>query len=93
MRTTPYELVFGQPPRQNIFPGVHGTKIMEEDVEDILQNSPDAEMTREFDADCSPEPKPSPKTEMKFDADGSPEPFDADRSPEPEMKFVHQNPR
>ena len=38
MKTTPYELVFGQPPRQNIFPGVHGTTILEEDVEDIIQN-------------------------------------------------------
>ena len=39
MRTTQYELVFGQPPRQNIFSGVHGTMILEEDMEDILQNT------------------------------------------------------
>ena len=36
MKTTPYELVFGQPPRQNVFPGVSGTNIMEEDIEDIF---------------------------------------------------------
>ena len=28
--------MFGQPPRQNLFPGIEGTEIMEEDVEDIL---------------------------------------------------------
>ena len=43
MKTTPYELVFGQPPRQGIFPGVAGTRIMEEDVEDILQEDEDGE--------------------------------------------------
>ena len=36
MQRTPYELVFGQPPRQNLFPGIEGTEVMEEDVEDIL---------------------------------------------------------
>ena len=38
MKTTPYELVFGQPPRKSIFPGVSGTGIMEEDVQDLLEN-------------------------------------------------------
>ena len=38
MEKSPYELVFGQPPRQNIFPGVKGTRILEEDVADILEN-------------------------------------------------------
>ena len=37
MKTTPYELVFGQPPRQNVFPGVVKSEIMEEDIEDILK--------------------------------------------------------
>ena len=37
MKTTPYELVFGQPPQQGIFPGVKGPSIMEEDVEDIIK--------------------------------------------------------
>lgn len=36
MKTTPYELVFGQPPRLNIFPGVKVTPIMEEDVEELF---------------------------------------------------------
>ena len=36
MKATPYELVFGQPPRQIIFPGAKGKRIMEEDVEDLL---------------------------------------------------------
>ena len=34
MRTTPYELVFGQPPRHTIFPGVVKSEIMEEDIEE-----------------------------------------------------------
>ena len=37
MKTTPYELVFGQPPRQGIFPGVKSPSIIEEDVEDIIK--------------------------------------------------------
>ncbi len=37
MKTTPYELVFGQPARSNLFPGVMSTKILlEEDVEDLF---------------------------------------------------------
>ena len=36
MKTTPYELVFGQPPRHNLFPGVNCTKILEENVEDLF---------------------------------------------------------
>ena len=35
MKATPFELVFGQPPRSTVFPGVSGL-VMEEDVEDIL---------------------------------------------------------
>ena len=41
MRTTPYELVFGQPPRQNIFPNVVKSEVMEEDIEDILKEEED----------------------------------------------------
>ena len=37
MKSTPYELVFGQPPRQGIFPEVKGPSIMEENVEDIIK--------------------------------------------------------
>ena len=36
MKTTPYELVYGQPPRQCLFPGVSGVHILEEDVEELL---------------------------------------------------------
>ena len=43
MKTTPYELVFGQPPRQNIFPGVVKSEIMEEDIEDILKEEEEEE--------------------------------------------------
>ena len=42
MKTTPYELVFGQPPRQNVFPGAKGNSVMEEDVEDLLEDDPDS---------------------------------------------------
>ena len=40
MKTTPYELVFGQPPRHNIFPGVTNPNVMEED---ILEEEEEAE--------------------------------------------------
>ena len=35
MKTTPFELVFGQPPRNNIFPGAMGP-VMEEDIAELL---------------------------------------------------------
>lgn len=35
MKATPFELVFGQPARNTIFPGVSGL-VMEEDVEDLI---------------------------------------------------------
>eukprot|EP00731_Ephydatia_muelleri_P006834 Em0003g1082a len=39
MKTIPYELVFGQPPRQSVFPGAkYGSNIMEEDLEDIIND-------------------------------------------------------
>ena len=43
VKVTPYELVFGQPPRQNIFPGVKSERIMEEDVEDLFEEVKDSE--------------------------------------------------
>ena len=36
MQRSPYELVFGQPPYQHLFPGIEKTEIMEEDIEDLL---------------------------------------------------------
>ena len=36
MKSTPYELVFGQPPRKTVFPGVTTSIAMEEDVLDII---------------------------------------------------------
>ncbi len=56
MKSTPYELVFGQPPRQNIFPGVTGTRIMEEDVEDILEEEKENESESGLD-DSEPRKK------------------------------------
>ena len=41
MKITPFELVFGQPPRSVIFPGISTKEIQEEDVEDILYESDD----------------------------------------------------
>ena len=38
MKTSPYELVFGQPPRQCIFPGANKTQILEEDIEDLIND-------------------------------------------------------
>ena len=38
MKTTPYELVFGQPPRESAFPGLSNRQsVMEEDVQDLLE--------------------------------------------------------
>ena len=37
VKTTPYELVFGQPPRQCIFPTVDKPCILEEHIEDLLE--------------------------------------------------------
>lgn len=38
MKTMPYELVFGQPPRGCAFPGLSNCQsIMEEDVQDLLE--------------------------------------------------------
>ena len=36
-KVTPYELVFGQPPRSNLFPGAMGV-VMEEDVADLVND-------------------------------------------------------
>ena len=44
VKTTPYDLVFGQPPRQSIFPGVKGENIMEEDVEDLFEEGGGSEL-------------------------------------------------
>ena len=43
MKTTPYELLFGQPARQNIFPGVQGDMIYEEDLEDLIVDEEEEE--------------------------------------------------
>ena len=37
MKSIPYELVFGQPPRKTVFPGVTTSIPMEEDVFDIVE--------------------------------------------------------
>ena len=37
VKSTPYELVFGQPPRKTVFPGVTTCPIMEEDILDIVE--------------------------------------------------------
>ena len=37
VKSTPYELVFGQPPRKTVFPGVTNSTAMEEDVLDIVE--------------------------------------------------------
>ena len=65
MGKCPYELVFGQPPRQNLFPGVKGTRIMEEDVADILE---DGDEHPERDSDLHHRPT-SPVPSEKRDSD------------------------
>ena len=39
MKTTPYELVFGQPPHLSVFPGAKRNCVMEEDVEDLFEEN------------------------------------------------------
>ena len=41
IKTNSFELAFGQPPRQSIFPGVVKSKIMEEDIKHILKEEDD----------------------------------------------------
>ena len=41
IKTISFELAFGQPPRQSIFPGVVKSKIMEEDIKHILKEEDD----------------------------------------------------
>ena len=41
MKATPYELVFGQPAQQNIYPGVQADIIFEEDLEDLIVDKED----------------------------------------------------
>ena len=43
MKATPYELVFGQPARQNIFLNVQGDMIYEEDLEDLIVDDSEEE--------------------------------------------------
>jgi len=37
IKMTSYELVFGQPPYQNTFPGVSRSDVIEGDIQDILR--------------------------------------------------------
>ena len=62
MRTTPYELVFGQPPRQNIFPSVVKSEVMEEDIEDILKEEEDKVKHEHLDS-CDEENKDNTQDE------------------------------
>ena len=55
MKNTPYELVFGQPPRGNAFPGMSNCQsVMEEDVQDLLEERERDEesVLDESDYDC-----------------------------------------
>ena len=61
MKTTPYELVFGQPPRGSAFPGLSNCQsVMEEDVQDLLEES-------ERDEDCTLEESESEDYERQAD--------------------------
>ena len=44
MLKCPYELVFGQPPRHTVFPGAKGGRILEEEVDDIIEDEWTGEM-------------------------------------------------
>ena len=46
MKSTPFELVFGQPPRNNIFPGAVGI-VMEEDVAELLDEGSEGVASRD----------------------------------------------
>lgn len=78
MKVSPYELVFGQPPCQNIFPGAHGNEIMEEDLEDVLEE--DNKDSREgYDLD------PLNKVNHGHSSDSDNFPDDASRIPQPDV--------
>ena len=63
MKTTPYELVFGQPPRQNIFPGVVKTRILEEDIEDLLSEEDTDGDSQDKEKSENPSTRESPNDE------------------------------
>ena len=70
MKTTPYELVFGQPPRQSVFPGAKvGSQILEEDVEDLLDDEPPSKLD---EPPSKPDEPPSKSDEPPSKSDEPP---------------------
>ena len=76
MKTTPYELVFEQPPHFSVFPGAKGNCVMEEDVEDLFeenpttdpsQNAPQIETMSEPDSQMETMPKPDIHPQIEFE--------------------------
>ena len=77
MKTTPYELVFGQPPRQCLFPGVSGTRILEEDVDDLIEEDTDPPPPGRHDPPSPPRrdpPSPPPPSPPRRDPPSPPPP-------------------
>ena len=71
MKTTPYELVFGQPPWHNLFPGVTNPNVMEEDIEDILEEEEEAEDGQKVDEDDNKQKDTMEGERERDDSDGS----------------------
>ena len=87
MKTTLYELVFGQPPRQSVFPGAKcGSNIMEEDLEviinDHLPSKSDDQLPSESDDQPSSKSRaqPSSKSHAQTPSDDQP-PSESDDQP------------
>ena len=55
MKTTPYELAFGQPPRNTIFPGTTGV-LQEEDIQNLLDEGIMHDSANDLVCTCAPGP-------------------------------------
>ena len=100
MKTTPYELVFGQPSRQSIFLGVSGIGIMEEDVQDLLENCTSLDRPQQHfnSQECEPT-SDSKEPQLPSNLDNPQPPSDSQEpqppfdSQEPELHFNRDNPQ
>lgn len=82
MKTSPYELVFGQPPTTAFFPGAHGVDINEEDVEDLLH---DDILSDPQPSKNDPPPTPSKNDHPPPPAKNNPPPSKNDLPTSPEI--------
>ena len=81
MKTTPYELVFGQPPRQLVLPGAKcGSNIMEEDLEDIINDHLPFKSDDQPSSKSDDQPPSESDDQPPFESDDQP-PSESDDQP------------